>query len=128
VSPRAPARGAGSFDKLCGGIPAETDPIVEGERIGELRDPWQASLHFGHAEGHVCLYWQEADLLISGDQLLPAISSNSASIQGRHRRSAGDFLARSETCACRRRYRAAGTRCAIRGAATRAAQVRRSPA
>ena len=25
--------------------------------------PWQASLHFGHAEGHVCLHWPEADLL-----------------------------------------------------------------
>jgi glyoxylase-like metal-dependent hydrolase (beta-lactamase superfamily II) len=33
-------------------------------------------VHFGHAEGHVCLHWQEAQLMISGDQLLPTISSN----------------------------------------------------
>ncbi len=51
-------------------------PITEGERIAELRDPWQASLHFGHAEGHVCLHWPKAQLMISGDQLLPSISSN----------------------------------------------------
>jgi len=90
----ARARGAGSFDKLLSGIPAETDPIVEGERIGELRDPWVASLHFGHAEGHVCLYWQEADLLISGDQLLPAISSNVSLYPGAASDDPlGDFLA-----------------------------------
>lgn len=70
------ARAAGVFDKLVSGIPAPTDFIREGERIGELRDPWVASLHFGHAEGHVCLHFAAAQLLISGDQLLPAISSN----------------------------------------------------
>jgi len=96
----ARARGAGSFDKLLSGIPAETDPIVEGERIGELRDPWQASLHFGHAEGHVCLYWQEADLLISGDQLLPAISSNVSLYPGAASDDPlGDFLASLERLA-----------------------------
>jgi glyoxylase-like metal-dependent hydrolase (beta-lactamase superfamily II) len=70
------ARGAGGFDKLLSGIPAATPFITDGERIAELRDPWHASLHFGHAEGHVCLHYREAALLISGDQLLPAISSN----------------------------------------------------
>lgn len=73
---RARARAGGVFDKLVSGIPPETSFITEGERIAELRDPWAASLHFGHAEGHVCLHWRQAHLLISGDQLLPAISSN----------------------------------------------------
>lgn len=70
------ARAAGVFGKLISGMPAQAEPIVEGERIGELHEPWQASLHFGHAEGHVCFHWAQGGLLISGDQLLPKISSN----------------------------------------------------
>jgi glyoxylase-like metal-dependent hydrolase (beta-lactamase superfamily II) len=70
------ARAAGVYEKLVSGMPAPTAFITEGERIAELRDPWNASLHFGHAEGHVCLHWLQSNLLISGDQLLPAISSN----------------------------------------------------
>jgi len=58
------------------GIPAPAAPIAEGERIAELGAPWQASLHFGHADGHVCLHWAEGGVMISGDQLLPSISSN----------------------------------------------------
>jgi glyoxylase-like metal-dependent hydrolase (beta-lactamase superfamily II) len=72
----ARAKAAGVFEKLNTGLPAQSAPITEGERIVELRDPWQASLHFGHAEGHVCLHWPQGQLLISGDQLLPKISSN----------------------------------------------------
>ena len=70
------AKAAGVFAKFTTGLPAESAAIAEGERIAQLRDPWQASLHFGHAEGHVCLHWEEGRLLISGDQLLPTISSN----------------------------------------------------
>jgi glyoxylase-like metal-dependent hydrolase (beta-lactamase superfamily II) len=70
------ARAVGVFEKLVSGMPKDAPAICEGERIGELRDPWQASLHFGHAEGHVCLHWPERGLFISGDQLLPSISSN----------------------------------------------------
>jgi glyoxylase-like metal-dependent hydrolase (beta-lactamase superfamily II) len=70
------ARAAGVFERLVSGMPKDAPAIREGERIGELRDPWQASLHFGHAEGHVCLHWREGSLFISGDQLLPSISSN----------------------------------------------------
>ncbi|HUL19743.1 MAG TPA: MBL fold metallo-hydrolase [Steroidobacteraceae bacterium] len=122
----ARARGAGSFEKLLSGIPAETAAIVEGERIGELRDPWQASLHFGHAEGHVCLYWRDAELLISGDQLLPAISSNVSLYPGAASEDPlGDFLA-----SLRKLARLPPQTIVLpahgapfRGAATRAAQV-----
>ena len=72
----ARAKAVGVFAKLTSGLPAQATPITEGERIAELRDPWSASLHFGHAEGHVCLHWREGQLMISGDQLLPSISSN----------------------------------------------------
>lgn len=70
------ARTSATFAHLLSGMPPEMPPIAEGERLAELRDPWRASLHFGHAEGHVCLHWEAAGLLISGDQLLPTISSN----------------------------------------------------
>jgi glyoxylase-like metal-dependent hydrolase (beta-lactamase superfamily II) len=70
------AKAAGVFARFTTGLPAESAAITDGERIAELRDPWRASLHFGHAEGHVCLHWEEGQLLISGDQLLPTISSN----------------------------------------------------
>lgn len=94
------AHGAGVFEKLVTGIPAETAFIGEGERVGELRDPWRASLHDGHAEGHVCLYWREASLLISGDQLLPSISSNvSLYPGGASQDPLGDFLASLERLA-----------------------------
>jgi glyoxylase-like metal-dependent hydrolase (beta-lactamase superfamily II) len=37
---------------------------------------WTVSVHAGHAPGHVCLHDSEAGILVSGDQLLPSISSN----------------------------------------------------
>ena len=121
------ARAAGVFDKLVSGIPAQTCFITEGERIAELRDPWYASVHFGHAEGHVCLHWLQSNLLISGDQLLPAISSNVSLYPGAGSSDPlGDFLDSLE--------RLAGLPEAtvvlpahgrpFRGAAARAAQLR----
>ncbi len=70
------ARGGGAYDRLVSGIPAAAAFIGEGDTLEELRDPWRASLHHGHAEGHVCLHLASAAVLISGDQLLPSISSN----------------------------------------------------
>jgi glyoxylase-like metal-dependent hydrolase (beta-lactamase superfamily II) len=70
------ARAGGAYQRLVSGLPDPAPAIAEGEWLAELRDPWRASLHFGHAEGHVCLHWPAAQLLISGDQLLPSISSN----------------------------------------------------
>jgi len=70
------AGGVGVFGRLVSGIPQPAPYLIEGEVPAEFADPWHASLHFGHAEGHVCLHQREAGLLISGDQLLPAISSN----------------------------------------------------
>jgi glyoxylase-like metal-dependent hydrolase (beta-lactamase superfamily II) len=92
---RAGARGA--FQRLVSGLPEPSAPIVAGECPAELRDPWRASLHFGHAEGHVCLHWPQAQLLISGDQLLPSISSNVSLYPGSGSPDPlGDFLAALE--------------------------------
>jgi glyoxylase-like metal-dependent hydrolase (beta-lactamase superfamily II) len=37
---------------------------------------WRAIISNGHAEGHLALYCEDSDLLISGDQILPTITSN----------------------------------------------------
>lgn len=121
------ARAAGVFEKLTSGMPEPGAPILEGERIAELRDPWIASVHFGHAEGHVCLHWAEAQLLISGDQLLPSISSNISLYPGAGSTDPlADFLASLE------RLAALGPQTVVlpahgppfRGAATRARALR----
>ncbi len=72
----ARARSPAMYLEVQSGLPVPAPVIVEGERPVELRDPWEASLHFGHADGHVCLFLSEGPVLISGDQLLPRISSN----------------------------------------------------
>jgi glyoxylase-like metal-dependent hydrolase (beta-lactamase superfamily II) len=91
------ARAGGAFQRLVSGLPEPAPPIAEGEFPAELRDPWRVSLHFGHAEGHACLYWHEAQLFISGDQLLPSISSNVSLYPGSVSTDPlGDFLAALE--------------------------------
>ena len=37
---------------------------------------WRVDVHDGHAPGHACLLHEDDRILISGDQLLPTISSN----------------------------------------------------
>lgn len=54
-----------SFRRLRGG-----DELAIGERR------WRVVIGEGHAPEHACLYDAEARLLLSGDQLLPRISSN----------------------------------------------------
>jgi glyoxylase-like metal-dependent hydrolase (beta-lactamase superfamily II) len=91
------ARATGTLEKLLSGMPEAGVAITEGETIPELREPWVASVHFGHADGHVCLHWREGALFIGGDQLLPAISSNVSLYPGLASRDPlGDFLASLE--------------------------------
>lgn len=88
------ARATGTLEKFLSGMPEAGAAITEGETIAELRDPWEASVHFGHADGHVCLHWREGALFIGGDQLLPAISSNVSLYPGLASSDPlGDFLA-----------------------------------
>jgi glyoxylase-like metal-dependent hydrolase (beta-lactamase superfamily II) len=37
---------------------------------------WQVAVGRGHSPEHACLYCEELNILISGDQILPTISSN----------------------------------------------------
>ena len=54
-----------SFTRLRGG-----DVLTIGQRR------WQIIIGEGHSPEHACLYCEEDKLLLSGDQLLPSISSN----------------------------------------------------
>ena len=50
--------------------------IEDGEVLRWGGTAWRALQTDGHAEGHLCLYSADAKILISGDQVLPTISSN----------------------------------------------------
>lgn len=65
----------GRFARLASGLPHVARFI---EHAGELPllSEWTAIETNGHAEGHLCLSNAQSQLLISGDQVLPTISSN----------------------------------------------------
>jgi glyoxylase-like metal-dependent hydrolase (beta-lactamase superfamily II) len=91
------ANAAGAYARLVSGLPVPARFLGEGETPPEFRDPWRVSLHFGHAEGHACLHWPEGGLFISGDQLLPSISSNVSLYPGTEASDPlGDYLASLE--------------------------------
>lgn len=50
--------------------------IADGERIGIGGDEWRVVVGSGHSFEHACLYSPARKILISGDQVLPRISSN----------------------------------------------------
>jgi glyoxylase-like metal-dependent hydrolase (beta-lactamase superfamily II) len=68
----SPAR----FARMMSGVPHIESSIEDGETIGFGAERWTALETNGHAEGHMCLHNAAAQILISGDQVLPTISSN----------------------------------------------------
>lgn len=66
----------GEFGKLLYPIPNAFRCIVDGERIRIGGWEWEVVVGVGHSPEHACLYSSELNLLISGDQILPRISSN----------------------------------------------------
>ncbi|PCJ69344.1 MAG: MBL fold metallo-hydrolase [Rhodobiaceae bacterium] len=76
-------RGVESYAKRFGGFGARvsTMPDVfkrlkEGDKITLGGREWRIVVGSGHAPEHVCLFCEELNVLISGDQVLPRISSN----------------------------------------------------
>ena len=57
-------------------LPPAYRRIVDGERIRIGAHDWEVVVGRGHSPEHACLYCPELGLLISGDQVLPRISSN----------------------------------------------------
>ena len=66
----------GSFGKTVYALPDSYRRLHDGEIIQIGRYRWEVVVGNGHSPEHACLVCHEAGLLISGDQVLPRISSN----------------------------------------------------
>jgi glyoxylase-like metal-dependent hydrolase (beta-lactamase superfamily II) len=62
--------------RMVSGLPQVATYLSDAETLPWNGDIWTALETNGHAEGHLCLYDCVHRLLISGDQVLPAISPN----------------------------------------------------
>ena len=66
----------GGFGRVVSRLPDGYRRIVDGEDIEIGGKPWRVVVGNGHSPEHVCLWQKDLALLISGDQVLPRISSN----------------------------------------------------
>ena len=66
----------GLFGKYVSELPEAYHRIRDGDRIDIGPRTWEVIVGKGHSPEHACLYCATDNLLISGDQLLPTISSN----------------------------------------------------
>lgn len=66
----------GNFGKHIHALPDSYRRLVAGEEIAIGAHRWRVVVGHGHSPEHACLYCPELQLLISGDQVLPRISSN----------------------------------------------------
>lgn len=57
-------------------LPLAYQPIAEAEILSIGGRPWRVIVGRGHAPEHACLYCEPLGLLISGDMVLPKISTN----------------------------------------------------
>jgi glyoxylase-like metal-dependent hydrolase (beta-lactamase superfamily II) len=63
------------FARITSGVPSVGQHVADGETL-QWGSGWTALRTDGHAEGHLCLSNAAHRVLISGDQVLPTISSN----------------------------------------------------
>lgn len=68
-------RGSG-YRKAVPALPEYYHRLMEGDIATVNRKKWQILIGHGHAPEHMSLYCAELDVLISGDMLLPKISTN----------------------------------------------------
>ena len=66
----------GDFGKLIYAVPDSYRRISDGEVLRIGQHDWRVIVGSGHCPEHACLYCEELKLFISGDQVLPRISSN----------------------------------------------------
>ncbi len=66
----------GNFGKHIHALPDSYRRIVDGEEIRIGDHIWRVVVGRGHSPEHACLYCPDLKVLISGDQILPRISSN----------------------------------------------------
>jgi glyoxylase-like metal-dependent hydrolase (beta-lactamase superfamily II) len=66
----------GSFGEMIYPLPASYRRLSDGDSLRFGEHEWRVVVGSGHSPEHACLYCPELKLLISGDQVLPRISSN----------------------------------------------------
>ena len=66
----------GMFGKYVAVLPESYTRLKDGDTLQIGDHHWEVIVGRGHSPEHACLYCSEANILISGDQLLPTISSN----------------------------------------------------
>ena len=66
----------GFFGKYVAPLPEAYKRLVAGDNLSIGDDSWEIIIGRGHSPEHACLYNKERNMLISGDQILPTISSN----------------------------------------------------
>jgi glyoxylase-like metal-dependent hydrolase (beta-lactamase superfamily II) len=68
-------RGSG-YRRAVPALPDHYHRLRDGDRIAIGGNVWETIVGYGHSPEHVALYCAELDVLISGDMLLPRISTN----------------------------------------------------
>jgi glyoxylase-like metal-dependent hydrolase (beta-lactamase superfamily II) len=66
----------GGFGKLMHALPDSYRRLHDGESLHIGGNAWRVVVGKGHSPEHACLHCAELGLLVSGDQVLPRISSN----------------------------------------------------
>ena len=66
----------GMFGKYVTELPESYVRLKDGDMLQIGDNYWEVIVGRGHSPEHACLYCEKANVLISGDQLLPTISSN----------------------------------------------------
>jgi len=66
----------GGFGKAVYALPDSYRRVVDGEELRIGGRAWRAVVGHGHSPEHLCLHCPELQVLISGDQVLPRITSN----------------------------------------------------
>ncbi|MBS0366305.1 MAG: MBL fold metallo-hydrolase [Proteobacteria bacterium] len=66
----------GGFGRAVYTLPDSYRRVVDGERLMIGGHEWHAVIGRGHSPEHLCLHSPQLQLLISGDQVLPRITSN----------------------------------------------------
>ena len=66
----------GAFSNMIRGMPNRYHRLQDNDTFTVNHQQWQVIMGEGHSPEHACLFCPELKLFISGDQLLPTISSN----------------------------------------------------
>ena len=64
------------YSTLVPGVPSQYRRLMDGNVVAIGTHTWRVITGFGHAPEHVALYSEDANVLISGDMVLPRISTN----------------------------------------------------